>query len=111
MKSTVNHDLERLRCARALLQVRLGDCLRGKRERVRCVVAYLSVVYEVELFVVIGHEEVEHQVDGEEEVEEDADNDPVDVVCLGEGDPCGRYDADRKQNENVGKIPKRLSAR
>ena len=37
---------------------------------VRCESRYLAIVYEVEFFVMVCHEEVEHKIDGKEGVKE-----------------------------------------
>ena len=76
----------------------------------RFVKIYRSVVDEVELLVVIGHEEVEQEVYREEQVEHEPDDHPVQVVRVGESDSRGRNYAHRQQHQNYGEVPERLEA-
>ena len=41
----------------------------------------------------VGHEEVQDQIDGEEQIEEQSHDDPRQVVCFRKGDPRWRDDA------------------
>ena len=61
---------------------------------------YLWLIDEVKFFIMVCHEEVEHEIDCEQHVKEQAHDHPREVVCLGKGESRGRNDADDEQHNN-----------
>ena len=69
---------------------------------------YLSVVNEVEFFVVICCKEVDDEIDEEEEIDDASDYNPVHVVFVSKGEsPRGR-NADEEDENGDEKVPESL---
>ena len=69
---------------------------------------YLPVVDQVEFFVMVRHEEVQHEVDRKQKVEEYSHDHPIEIVGLREGDPGRRNNAHAEQREDSREVPQLL---
>ena len=69
---------------------------------------YLSVVNEVEFFVVVRSKEVDDEIDEEEEIDDASDDNPVDVVFVSKGESPRSSNADEEDENGDEQVPENL---